>query len=305
MFREKITVKRWNVWLFTAMVPVLIRLLSGAGWVSAGALSVLTVSVVALVDRWGREPAKWQCPLYYIYNVSLLIVLLPLAADCWPAGGTAPAVWLILLILAAVSAGKGPLAASAVGAVLFWAVLILYGALFVIGIKDVQMEWLKPQWTAPQPLAMAALLVVPGSCCLAERKGRTFSMAAVTITAAVALTAGVLSPWVAAECADAFYELSRSVSVTGIARRLEPLASAAMTVGWFALMNLLLTQCGVLTERIFDRGGKTGVWLAAAAAAVGCLCGLHISGWLLLGVGTVFWVFLPVLPQGLEPEKKS
>lgn len=308
MFHEKIAVKRLNAWVFTATVPVLIRLLSGSGWVSAGVLSALVVSVVALMDRRGREPAKWQCPFHIIYIVLLLTALLPLAAESWPAGETEPAVWLILLLLAAVSAGKGPRAASAVGAVLFWAVLILYGLLFLIGVKDVQLEWLKPQWTMPQPLAMAVLLIAPGSCFLAEpsrNSRKTFRLSALVITAAVALTAGILSPWVAAECTDAFYEMTRSVSITGIARRLEPLASAAMTVGWFSLMNLLLTQCGALTVKIFGRGGKTGVWFAAIGAAVGCLCGLHISGWLLLGAGTVFWVFLPALPQGLEPEKKS
>jgi hypothetical protein len=231
-----------------------------------------------------------------------------LAAESWPAAGTEDAVWLILLFLAAVSAGKGPLAASAVGAVLFWMVLILYSLLFVAGIRDIEIEWLKPQWITPQPLAMAVLLVAPGSCFLAEqsrKNRRTFRPAALMITAAAVLTVGIISPWVAMECADAFYEMSRSVSVTGVTRRLEPLTSGAMTVGWFALMNLLLTQCGILTEKLFGRGGKLGLWLAAAGAAVGSLCGLHISGWLLLGAGTVFWVFLPVLPQGLEPEKKS
>lgn len=308
MYREKIGVKRLNAWVFAATVPVLVRLLSGSGWVSAGVLVSLAVAAVALQDRRGREPAKWQCPFYIIYIVLLLTALLPLAADSWPSGETEEAVWMILLLLAAVSAGKGPMAASAVGAVLFWVVLILYGLLFLVGIKDVRPEWLKPQWTMPQPLAMAVLLIAPGSCYLTERRGenrRAFRLAAVTVTAAAALTAGVLSPWVAVECTDAFYVMSRSGSIEGIAGRLEPLVSAAMTVGWFALVNLLLTQCGALTEKAFGRGGKAGVWLAAAATAIGCLCGLHISGWLLLGAGTVFWVFLPALPQGLGPEKKS
>lgn len=294
--------------MFTATVPVLVQLLSGSGWVSAGVLTGLAVAAVALQDRWGGEPAKWQCPFHIIYIVLMLTALMPLSAGSWPAGETEPAVWMILLLLAALSAGKGPLAASAVGAALFWVVLILYCVLLVIGVKDIQTQWLKPQWTMPQPLAMAALLIAPGSCCLGRKSTeacRTFRLAAIIITAAAVLTAGVLSPWVASECTDAFYVMTRSVSVTGIARRLEPLASAVMTVGWFALANLLLTQCGVLTEKFFGRGGRTGVWLAAVAVAAGSLCGMHISGWLLLGAGAVFWVFLPALTQGLEPEKKS
>lgn len=307
MFREKIAVKRLNAWVFAATVPVLIRLLSGSGWVSAGVVTVLAAAAVALVSRRRAEPAKWQCPFLIIYVICLLSSLLSVAAEAWPAGNTGPVVWMILLLLAAWSAQKGPLAASAVGAVLFWVVLIAYGLLFAAGVKDLEAKWLMPQWKMPQPLALAVLLAAPGSAMLAQQ-GRScslsFKLPAVAITAAAVLTVGVLSPGVAAQKADAFYEMSRSVSIIGISHRLEPLTSAAMTVGWFALMTLLLTQCGVLTEKMFGAGGKAGVWIAPVLAAGLALCGLHISGWILLAAGTVFWVLLPVLTQGLGSEKK-
>ena len=66
-----------------------------------------------------------------------------------------------------------------------------------------------------------------------------------------------------------------------------------------------LTLCGSYAQKVFPGRGRAGVWAAAGAAAVWKLCGLHINPIYLLLAGTVFWVVVPLLAQGLGKIKKS
>ena len=119
------------------------------------------------------------------------------------------------------------------------------------------------------------------------------------------VTVGVLSASVASSIWDPFYEMSRSLSLLGVAKRFEAVVSAGMTVGWFALISLLLTVSGKYFEKIVEGKGRLGIWVCGVVSVIWLLCGLHIPAWMLLSVGTVFWVVTPLLTQGLESEKKS
>ena len=233
--------------------------------------------------------------------------MLSYTGQSWPEGDST-AVPLILLALAAWSAQKGPSAAARVGAVLFWFVLIMYLTVFGAGVKDINLPWLKSRWNLPDALGFTVLLLPSASVCLLgtgrKGNGRMVLTVVFTVVAAV-ITLGVLSPDVAGETSNAFYEMSRSINLLGVARRFEALISAAMTVGWFALISLLLTLCGVLAQNFLAGWGKTGVWLGAVAAACVKLCELHISPWILLLAGAVFWVAMPIVTQGLGKRKKS
>lgn len=308
MFRERIPARQLSAWLFAGMTPVLIHLLCGGSWLWIGIAGAVSVALTLLVWSSGREPAKWQCPFLFIYIVLLLGQLLFRTAESWPVGDNDPWVSLILLAIAAWSAQKGPSAAARVGAVLFWAVLILYLTVFGAGAKDVELSWLRPEWQMPDELGLVLYLVPTASVCLLDgetKRGARILLPAVFTLAAALITVGVMSPGIAAETPNAFYEMTRSINLLGVARRFEALISAGMTVGWFALMSLLLTICGVLAQKIFPGRGRAAVWLAAGTAAAIKLCGMHISAFVLLIVGTVFWVAIPVLTQGLGKRKKS
>lgn len=308
MFREKIPPRQLSAWLFTGTVPVLIQLLCGGGWVWLAMAGGISSLLTWIVWRSGWEPAKWQCPILIIYIVVFLGQLMFRTAQSWPVGDSDPAVPLILLFLAAGSAHKGPSAAARVGAVLFWAVLILYLLLFAAGIKDVKLSWLAPRWDAPDQLGLAVFLIPCAAVCLLNSGGKAgvrTMLPGLFVLVASLVTAGVLSPMIAANTPNAFYEMSRSINLLGVARRVEALTCAAMTVGWFALLSLLLTVCGSLTQKIFPGWGRAGVWLAAALSAGIKLCGLHISATILLVTGAVFWVAFPILTQGLGKIKKS
>lgn len=307
MLRDRIPARQLSAWIFAAITPVSIQLLCGGSWVWIGIAGATAGLMTLLVWQKGWRPSKWQCPILFIYIVVLISQLLSKASQSWPVGNSYPAVPLILLFLAAWSAQKGLSAAARVGAVLFWVVLIVYLVMLGAGIKDVNLPWLKPKWDTPDPLGLTVLLLPAGASLLGSGGKCTtklFMPMVFTIAAAI-ITAGVLSPAVAEVTPSAFYEMSRSINLLGVARRFEALISAGMSVGWFALMSLLLSMCGVLAQIFLKRRQRSGVWTGACAAVLGMLCGLHISGYFLLLAGAVFWVLLPLLTQGLGLEKKS
>lgn len=308
MFREKIPARQLGAWLFAAVVPVGVQIMGGGSWLGTTCAAVLAYLLACLLWRSPREVTKWESVLLLIYVVILTGELLYPAVQSWPMGNGAPAVPLILLGLAAVSAGKGPSAAARVGAVLFWAVLVLYLTVFAAGGKDVRLNWLMPRWDIPDLLGVTVLLIPCGAAkLLIERgtPGKHGLLMVLFVSAGVLLTVGVMSPDLAVRIPNAFYEMSRSLDLLGVARRFEALICAGTTVGWFALIDLLLSLCGSYGQKIFPGRGKEVVWLCTTGAASWNLCGLHIMPIFLLVMGTVFWVVIPLLTQGLGKIKKS
>lgn len=308
MFRERIPSAQLSAWLFAGMTPVLIQLLSGSSWVWIAVAGAVGLLIAACVWRLGWQPNRWQAPFLLIYTIIVIGSVLHQCDESWPVGNSYPAVPLIVLALAAWSAQKGPSAAARVGAVLFWIVLIMYLVVFGAGVKDVHLRWLKPRWDAPDAIGLLIFLVPSAAVCLRHPDVKwsvRLTLPVVFVVAAAIITVGVLSAPVAMRLENAFYEMSRSVSLGGVARRFEALISAGMTVGWFALLSLLLSICGLCVQRFFAGWGRTGVWLSTLASGGWMLCGLHIPGWILLLGGALFWVLMPILTQGLGRIKKS
>lgn len=308
MYREKIPGRQLGLWLFAAMVPVGLQLLSGSSWLWVACGGFVSLAISWVLWKRPQERSCCECIFLFIYVVILMGSVLSEVADSWPVGNSDPAVPLIVLALAAWSAQKGSGAAARVGAVLFWVVLGLYLVVMAAGIKNVKPQWLLPEkkqpgirgcWIFLLPWAVAALV-----------KPRTQIKAHGLLwlgflCAGTALTVGVLSPQMAGQMSNVFYEMGRSLDLFGIAQRFEALICAGATMGWFAFMSLNLTLCGTTFERIFPKKGSWGVWAAAVGALLWRLCGLHINDGMLLALGAVFWVAMPLLTQGLEKRKKS
>ena len=304
----KIPHRQLTAWLAAALIPTTIQLIGGASWLTV--LLVATVSLLFIWLRWdfGAAPkGKLAAVLQWLLMVAVLITACRYAAKSWP-GGEHPVVGIILLSLAVWSVSKGTSAAARVGSVLFWFVLGLYLILFGAGVKEVQFSYLQPVAGDPDAFG-CVLLLTPASAAihLYNRKGRKHRLLliAVFVVVASALTTGVLSPVVAVKKENAFYEMTRSLNLLGQARRFEAILSAGMTVAWFSLLTFYLSLCAYHAETAHTRRKKKGSVIAALVVVIALLCDLHIPGILLLVFGAIFWVLLPLLTQGLGPEKKS
>lgn len=277
-------------------------------------MSVLAVSCLCLLLcgvrwLWGTEPkGKIMIAIQWMLLAVVLGVVCRESVQSWPQGAH-PVVGLMLLALAAWSAFKGTSACARVGTVLFWFVLVLYLILLGAGVKDVKLSWLRPGLGEVNGVGCVLLLTpAAASIHLYKRKENIkprLLLIGIFCTVAAAVTSGVLSPHMASKIQNPFYEMTRSLNLLGQARRFEAVLSAAMTVGWFCLQSVFLSLCANLADNLRPGLGRWGILGAIPVAAIVLLCDLHIPGAVLLVLCTVFWVFVPVITQGLGAEKKS
>ena len=114
-----------------------------------------------------------------------------------------------------------------------------------------------------------------------------------------AVTAGVLSPELAARSKNAFYDLSRSVSILGVMERIEPLVSAAMTMGVFCLLTGQLCAVRALIP------GKYTAFLTAGAAALAMFPAKLLPMPLLTAGNVLFWILPTVMSTLKAPLRKG
>lgn len=296
MQREGLPMRQLWLWLVLAVVPVAVQLSDG-NWLWCGVVAVACTLLGWLAWNYGKWEWRWGRLARYGVLVALLGSLLGLSEGSWP-GSEHIAVPLVLLVLAAWSAGKGARNCAAVGCVLGWFVLAGYIALILAGVKDARLEWLRPEWMGKSWDAACVLLAPVVAAAMSrpeDRWGGRLMVPYLVVVAAAVLTGAVMAG------RGSFYEMCRSLEFLGVAKRFEAVVSALMTVGWFGWVSFCLTMCGsVLKER-----RKAGIYAAAVIAGVMLLCKVHINpAWLVVSV-TIFWVFVPALEQGIGAEKKS
>ena len=212
----------------------------------------------------------------------------------------APAV----VLLAVLSNRKGAQQAARACGALFLLLAGLYAVIVLAALKNVEVRWMTPWGGArqtvrviPAILSLVSLRYLPG------RRERTKGgwLGALTVIPAVlaAVTAGCLSPRLTQQLELPFYTVSQSLSVLDVMERLEPLVSAALLMGFFALESLLLAsaqaQLGRALPQIFE--APWAIWalgvltfgLSFAAGRIG------ENAWALSAA--VCWGILPLLTQ--------
>lgn len=308
MYDHKLHHRQLTAWLLGAIIPTGIQLTAGGSWTSVLLVGVLTILCVWLRWQFGTEPQGTGIGMLWLVLMSLLLgTVAQTSILSWPTGGH-PVAAAILLLLSAWSAWKGTDAAARVGSVLFWLVFLLYLVLLGSGAKEVQWEWLSPTKADVNPLGCILLLTPAGAAMHLKGKERFQSRLLIPgamCTLAALITAGVLSPKVATEQTDAFYQMTRSLSILGQGRRFEAVLSAGMTVGWFCVFSLYLTICAAISEKVKKGAGRWGIIGATIVSLLILLCQVHIPGIILLVLCAIFWVLLPVLTQWIDVVKKS
>ena len=234
-----------------------------------------------------------------------------LADSAFPMIDGFPVLGWTILALAAWGSWKGPAACARCAGVLCLFLLFLYGVVTVFALPDVQMEnllpsgkWVNGLWTAGLFLLPAAVWYLP---CTKSRKKPAWVMGALLPAAAAvlaAVTAGVLSPLLAASLPSPLYTLAQSVSLFGVVERIEPLLSAAMTMGVFCLLSAMACAAKELLSRLYPWRWN-GIALCALAGVLMGIVGKFDIVVIAIGSLAVLWLVpMAVLVMWKKTSKK-
>lgn len=279
-------------------------LLGGAG---AGALFFLAAQLRAEAEgslrtqackALGRTAGSVVMALGGAFALLVLAEVTRGAAALFPESVHPEATGLILLALAAWAARRGDEIPLRCGGVLALVLFGLYALVVLAALGSIKLEWCASWGTAGQMEQCALLLCANGVWYLKRGGGQRVSTSAVgapvlgLVPAALALvTAGNLSPRLAAAEGRPFYEMARGLEGVAVVERVEPLVLVAELLGDFMAMTLLLR----MARGCF--GGKARAWqifaLAALAGAGSGWADAIPKGWTAVGA-SVFWGILPI-----------
>lgn len=169
-----------------------------------------------------------------------------------------PALGWVLLALAAWGSRKGNTACAGCSGILSLLLLILYSIIVIFSLPEVEISYLMPSVRWEESVKTAGLFLLSTGVWFLpisqhRGSGRPLAWIGVPLSALCAVTAGVLSPEVARAEQVPLYELARSVSVLGVVERIEPLLSAAMTLGIYCLISGLACACQELAGQILPQ----------------------------------------------------
>lgn len=299
---ENLSCNRLGGFLVVAMSGPFVYLAGRQNWTV-----VLAVSTVCLLAFWLvlSRPVRnlltrpLYCFLQYGSVVVACIVTAQWSASLWPTGKAFPAVPLTLMALAAVSAWFGAGRASKGIGVLFWLVTIIYSVLLAFGLCNIRTSYLVPKWELPSFFSWFVFLLPCASQFLPREKNKKI-YGYIPVLLGIALlftlwTEGNLSLGAAKQVAWPFYEAGESVSLFGVANRLESFISVVATVGFYGLYSLLFCAAGHLAEGVKKNWGRWGVLTAGVLSGIGVLLGWQIPYFVLAVGAFVLWVALPIL----------
>lgn len=265
MWSREISKKQRAAWIALASVGILGRFAGGTDWLTALALGIAWVVLFLLLD--GRvtenENKNSITAVQTVWNTVLLSQVMHWSSGCWPAGEATMFLPITLAVLAAASVRRN---AAGTVSVLFWMAVALIVPVMLSGVKELEPAWLIP--TQPRGwIQLAAGYGTLLTASLLPKKEKTgagwLTGIAMLGTLIAGLTDGVLSPQMTSGKEEMFYAMSRSLNLFGTVKRFESLVSTAMTLGWFALMSMLLAP---MNEK----------WMAVSAAAAICLYIMNI-----------------------------
>lgn len=210
----------------------------------------------------------------------------------------------VILVLAALANRKGAEQAARVCGVMSLILAALYTIVLLSAARQVKLSWLTPWGAArqtievlPPMLALTCLRFLPGR--RGRVKGGWLALLVLGPAALAAVTAGCLSPRLTMGLSQPFYTVSQSLSVLDVMERFEPLVSAALLMGFFALESLLFAACRAQLDT-----AVTALWEKKwASAALGVLAfglmfatrGIGPEAWAL--GAAIFWGMGPLLTQ--------
>ena len=296
MTDRKVTAIQLNIWLISAVIGPMVF------YADASLDGIVLWSGVISALCWCavRYGSHWDGVIYNIVQCLWLSVvlsqLLPYSADCWPTGEqTFPVVPLTLLALATVSALKDSKCTAGGISVLFWVLAFLLGIVFVAGVPELNGTYMASKEEAIDgSMIFVFLLPAAAGFLNREKTGKLAFLVIAILGAAIPLwICGILSPQIASNAQWPFYEAAKSVQLFAVAKRLEPLVSAGITVGNYALYSLLLCCLRNIGDKF--QKGREAVFLGAGLSGSLMLLNVTIDPLYSAIICAILWIFLPLL----------
>lgn len=281
--------KQSNLWLLATLAAPIAHF-CGGGWLTV----LVTAAAILPLSLIGKD---WSFPksiaLAQIIWLGVVAgALLPASAACWPSDN-ALAVPLTLLTLAALT---GAAKAPRIGAVLAFAMGLLALPIAVSGAANLEIRWLSPTPLTWSPM-LALVLLLPVLPEAGGRKERNLLGVGILATLLAALVQSVLSPDVAAALSDPEYQTARTLGY------LEPVAAAALTLGWYAMATWLFTAAAEIA-RLCQMKEKLSCVLMWGMAATMVAFEWQPSAPFLMVLSTILWCLIPIF-QKMKKVKNS
>ena len=274
--------KQSSLWLLAALAAPIAHF-SGCGWLTALVTAAAILPLTLLKRDW-----TFPRPIALVQILWLGIVtgaLLPASAACWPSDN-AVAVPITLLTLAALTRAAH---APRIGAVLAFAMGFLALPVALSGAANLKSQWLRPSALTFDPILILVLLLpaLPGG---EPKKGRGIIGVALMTLLLSALVQGALSADVALRLPDPEYQTARTLGY------LEPVAAAALTMGWYAMTSRLFFSAAEIARKS-QMGERLPYVLLWGTAATMVAFQWQLSATFLMGLSTVLWCFEPFFPK--------
>ena len=294
--------KRKNRWLLTAMIAPVIQAASNCSWIAALIVGLLCGSIVYGMRCLGASAAKTKLltGIQWLWMLLLVSEFLHWIMLYWPNNSNYHAAPLLVLALAAYSLGKGKRVNCYIASVLFWVVALLLGSVLLSGLGEMRIENLKPQWQM-QTAYYIVVMLIPAMVSEAKNNGIEWEAGTLGVMTSV-ITTGVLSLNYIERTKGPFYVMTRALSMFDTAEHFESFAAAGMTLGYFALISVLLQTTSDAWG--YYKSPQIGIWVSTAFIAMVFLSGMRMNSRLLAAGTLLIWVLLPALEKVLQLVKK-
>ncbi len=312
MSHKKVQARALWAWAVAGFTAPAAQVLGSISWplvLGIGLLAGILWIVVSKVTAEGWHGPKLVYALEYIILILALTLWASLSGKCWTTTTADRTIPVVLLVLSACAAEGGVRAGSRCGRTLFWAMVAMFLLLGAFSLPDVQYRWLTPNDNIDVGTTLWVFLLPMVTLLLPREDGaRLWPWAAVLAGTGVSialLSPGVLSPQVSAVKDGAFFAMVRGISILGVAERFEAVVAAAMTLGWFCCLSLLLTAAGHMAGQIHPGWERRGVWIGAFLAGFGQCFGEIPMVWAAPYVAIVAWIVVPLLGCGKKSKKSE
>lgn len=271
--------KQHTLWLLAALAAPIAHL-SGIGWLTAS-LTALAILPLSLIPRSWEDLPRSLAYLEVIWLGFVAGLLLPASAANWPSDNTRVVPLTILLLALFTNTAAAP----RIGAVLVFCMALLALPVSIAASAHIEPEWLTPT-ISPWSPGLTLILLLPTLPAAGDQKRRIPYAALLTIVI-TALTQGVLSPQVAAQVPDPFYQTARTLG------HLEPVTAAGLTLGWYALTCFLLQNAATIAKSS-DIKPKTATTIAAAVTALTIFIPWQPNKTLITTITILLWLLIPL-----------